>query len=1069
MKEITKRLGAVGATRLPGWGPRYPHCAWSETLQDMAANRCQWRSCCQFLSRLPDRLLVAGQKMLDADSVFERLLREAANLVPKMSTPKLTNALKVTSTLQQKITETVASRLQHEKGDIQLLDPCITNTRHQQLSLESLFPDAIVVTTDSHGTCSSAPAAICESTNTETCASTPLKRISEHLRNLPALHQLNHANNSPKENMKIVPSTGTSCFSTEAAAPSIQTLTIVTSGTDTSVRNTLLLPIMQASHSSSGIYQSPVTTSASNSDHMTYICTSAVSDEPLTTTTLLNTSCNEFVSSIASEDASSTTAPGPRCNGQKSSNEITIHDSDRSEAITIPDDSMDMKPEPTECLTQVSVTTLDSSDPLLTTTSSELSSVTFPPQLASMESFVTQSATPVATNTVSNLTTVASTRPGLCVSTALLALGRGSPSSTEVASSSSSTKQQAHGIGPYRCTDCDKEFRILRYLEKHRRIHTGEKPYQCCYCGRQFNDWPNMNRHKRIHTGERPYRCSVCAKTFSQPAVYNEHVKRHTGERPYICMVCAKGFPRAARLAVHMRVHTGERPYPCTACDRRFSQPHHLAAHLLFKTLRQPTAGFALHGAFQVFPLIGCNYSFRIFGNFLSCSRVHSGDRPYSCSKCEVSFACISNLRRHRKQVHPSSPVPTEEAEVGDSVVSLDEKKPSVQRLPSLVPSNEVASSNSNLNVDSSLVVTSTALSADAPVALAAVSGSFLTATGALVPANLLPSSSSIPGLIFTSGPPGTLLATAAQFADHQTQLQPTFIAHTSAPDSLLKSVSSSTVSLMLPTMLTGGTNAEGLRQTAVTLLAPGADFDRQCAGITGATLTSAGTEGGCGSLVINPASGETVYLEPLDPRMTFEPGQQFTIATIPTSSPHGTATILGQSPGGTQLLGQPIQLQPGTHATHIAFATNLPTAHSSQLLPPNSSMFPANAALPALYSQNQPTTVLFPPPTAVPPSSTSTTMSSQQQPQRQQSLVQVSPVSSSIHPQSMHISNPINWSSGFVTLAATHPSPTDVSPTVHDEHVDTSGFVSSRPSSAISNSSSLGTVTIQTVTDTNL
>ncbi|KER29503.1 hypothetical protein T265_03878 [Opisthorchis viverrini] len=52
MKEITKRLGAVGATRLPGWGPRDPHCAWLETLQDMAANRCQWRSCCQLLFRL---------------------------------------------------------------------------------------------------------------------------------------------------------------------------------------------------------------------------------------------------------------------------------------------------------------------------------------------------------------------------------------------------------------------------------------------------------------------------------------------------------------------------------------------------------------------------------------------------------------------------------------------------------------------------------------------------------------------------------------------------------------------------------------------------------------------------------------------------------------------------------------------------------------------------------------------------------------------------------------------------------------------------------------------------------
>ncbi|KER31264.1 hypothetical protein T265_02455 [Opisthorchis viverrini] len=54
MKEMTKRLGAFGATRLPGWGPRDPHCAWLETLQDVAANRCQWRSCCQFVSRLPE-------------------------------------------------------------------------------------------------------------------------------------------------------------------------------------------------------------------------------------------------------------------------------------------------------------------------------------------------------------------------------------------------------------------------------------------------------------------------------------------------------------------------------------------------------------------------------------------------------------------------------------------------------------------------------------------------------------------------------------------------------------------------------------------------------------------------------------------------------------------------------------------------------------------------------------------------------------------------------------------------------------------------------------------------------
>ncbi|KAG5451353.1 hypothetical protein CSKR_109950 [Clonorchis sinensis] len=52
VKEITKSLDVVGVVRLLGWGPRDPACAWLETLQEMAANRCQWRSRCQFLSRL---------------------------------------------------------------------------------------------------------------------------------------------------------------------------------------------------------------------------------------------------------------------------------------------------------------------------------------------------------------------------------------------------------------------------------------------------------------------------------------------------------------------------------------------------------------------------------------------------------------------------------------------------------------------------------------------------------------------------------------------------------------------------------------------------------------------------------------------------------------------------------------------------------------------------------------------------------------------------------------------------------------------------------------------------------
>ena len=54
MKSVTKSLGSVGVSRLPGWGPRDPPNAWLKTLQDMAANRSQWRMCCQFLCSSSD-------------------------------------------------------------------------------------------------------------------------------------------------------------------------------------------------------------------------------------------------------------------------------------------------------------------------------------------------------------------------------------------------------------------------------------------------------------------------------------------------------------------------------------------------------------------------------------------------------------------------------------------------------------------------------------------------------------------------------------------------------------------------------------------------------------------------------------------------------------------------------------------------------------------------------------------------------------------------------------------------------------------------------------------------------
>ncbi|XP_075738856.1 putative transcription factor Ken [Rhipicephalus microplus] len=81
--------------------------------------------------------------------------------------------------------------------------------------------------------------------------------------------------------------------------------------------------------------------------------------------------------------------------------------------------------------------------------------------------------------------------------------------------------------------------------------------YQCHLCSYSSIYKQALNRHYRIHTGERPYKCELCPQTFAQKCNMKLHLQRH-GACPYKCRFCNRIFRHGELLHEHVRQEHAE-------------------------------------------------------------------------------------------------------------------------------------------------------------------------------------------------------------------------------------------------------------------------------------------------------------------------------------------------------------------------------------------------------------------------------------------------------------------------------------------------------------------------------